>query len=137
NPFAHFVLHGAREGRKPLPYARMLARRPWAPRVTCIIPNYNHARFLPQRIDSVLAQTYENLEILILDDCSTDDSRAVIEDYARAHPSRIRYDFNTKNSGGVFHQWRKGITAAGGELIWICESDDFCEPGFLERCIAP
>ena len=51
------------------------------PRVSVIVPNYNHARFLDERIGSVLAQTYRDFELILLDDLSTDESRAVLEKY--------------------------------------------------------
>lgn len=107
----------------------------YQPKVSVIIPNYNHARFLDQRIRSVLEQTYRNFDLLILDDASTDESRSVIERHVAANPDRIRFLPNDTNSGRVFSQWEKGIAATDGELIWICESDDFCERDFLERIV--
>ncbi|WP_106409327.1 glycosyltransferase, partial [Teichococcus deserti] len=107
----------------------------YQPLVTVIVPNFNHARFLPQRIDSILKQGYQNFELLILDDASTDDSVAVIERYRQANPDKIRVLANTQNSGNVFRQWQRGIAEAKGELIWICESDDFAEPDFLESLV--
>lgn len=104
------------------------------PFVSVIIPNYNHARYLPERMESVLGQTYQNFEVIILDDCSTDDSRDVIEQYcSNPHVSQIVY--NEKNSGRVFKQWKKGLSLAKGDLLWIAESDDKCEPTFLERLV--
>ena len=135
NPFVHWVSYGTNEKRLALPFRRRLELLDYAPRVSAIVPNYNHARFLGQRLDSILAQTYENIEILILDDCSTDDSRAVIEGYREKYPGRIRTLYNEENSGNVFRQWRKGIENSTGELVWICESDDFCEPDFLEHLV--
>lgn len=105
--------------------------------VSVIIPNYCHAPYLRQRIDSVLAQTYPDIEVVLLDDCSTDGSRAILESY-RHHP-RIRHIVcNERNSGSAFAQWYKGfaLTEGGGEYIWIAESDDFADPAFLERCVA-
>lgn len=100
------------------------------PIVSVIVPNYNHATYLPQRIDSILSQSYQNFEIIILDDCSTDNSRDVIEKYRNdKHISHIEY--NTTNSGNTFKQWDKGIELAKGELIWIAESDDVAHPDFL------
>ncbi|UNZ53652.1 glycosyltransferase [Agrobacterium tumefaciens] len=105
-------------------------------RITAIVPNFNHARFLPQRLDSILAQTYPLIDILVLDDCSSDDSRSVIDSYVKRYPERIRAIYNSENSGNVFRQWQKGHSQATGDLVWICESDDFCEPTFVERTIS-
>lgn len=104
-------------------------------KVTAIVPNYNHAKYLPQRIESILNQTYPLIDIIILDDCSTDNSREIIESYVSKHPARIKSVFATKNSGSVFRQWQKGHSQATGDIVWICESDDFCEPTFVERAI--
>ena len=103
--------------------------------VSVIIPNYNHARFLEMRIGSVLAQTFQDFELILLDDCSTDDSRRVLEGY-RNHPRVSQVLYNEQNSGSPFRQWRKGIEAARGEYIWIAESDDYADPVLLERLVA-
>lgn len=104
--------------------------------VSVIVPNYCHSRFLSQRLDSILNQTYPNFELIILDDCSPDDgaSKAVIEKY-RDNPHVSHIVYNEVNSGSTFKQWDKGINLAKGELIWIAESDDYCEPVFLERMV--
>jgi glycosyltransferase involved in cell wall biosynthesis len=135
NPFLHWIFYGTHEKRPTLPFRRRLELLDYTPKVSAIVPNYNHARFLEQRLDSILAQTYKNIEILILDDCSTDGSRAIIERYCKKYLDRIRALFNDRNSGNVFRQWHKGIENTSGELIWICESDDFCEPDFLETLV--
>ena len=57
--------------------------------ISVIIPNYNHAVFLKERIESVLNQTYTNFELIILDDCSTDNSRDIIEFYRQHHKNTI------------------------------------------------
>jgi len=101
------------------------------PKVSVIIPNYNHAEFLKQRIDSVINQTYNNFEITILDDCSTDDSKIIIEQY-RNHPKVKQIIYNQINSGSPFKQWKKGIELTTGDYIWIAESDDFAKPEFLQ-----
>jgi glycosyltransferase involved in cell wall biosynthesis len=100
-------------------------------KVSVIIPNYNHAPFLKKRIDSVLEQTYQNFEIIILDDCSTDNSRDIIEQYAK-HEKVSQIVFNDKNSGSPFTQWQKGFALSIGDYIWIAESDDWAENKFLE-----
>lgn len=137
NPLLHYIRFGEREGRiprRPL-RARTNIGPDYQPRVSVIVPNYNHARFLPERLDSILGQTYRNIDLLVLDDCSTDDSRDVISAYCQRHPDRVRGLFNSTNSGNVFRQWRKGVENTDGELIWICESDDTCEPDFLEQLV--
>ncbi len=103
--------------------------------VSVIIPNYNHALYLKQRIDSVLNQTYQDFELIILDDCSTDNSREVIEAY-RHHPKVSGIVYNEKNSGSTFKQWNKGMALAQGKYIWIAESDDVAERHLLERLVA-
>ena len=104
------------------------------PMVSVIVPNYNYARFLDERMRSILSQTYQNFEIIILDDCSTDNSREVIEKY-RSNPKVSQIVVNEKNSGGPFIQWDRGMRLAQGELIWIAEADDSCAPTFLEEMI--
>lgn len=103
------------------------------PTVSIIVPNYNHGRFLRQRIDSILAQTYRDFELILLDDRSTDESCVILKEYASN--SRARLLVNDSNSGSPFKQWNKGIRMAQGKYIWIAESDDYAEPIFLERLI--
>ncbi|PTS95917.1 glycosyltransferase family 2 protein [Pedobacter sp. HMWF019] len=100
------------------------------PLVSIIIPNYNHSEFLVQRIESVLAQTFQDFEVIIMDDCSTDNSRSIIEQY-RSHSKVTQVIFNEINSGSTFKQWSKGLSSARGKYIWFAESDDWCEPNFL------
>lgn len=104
------------------------------PLVSVIIPNYNHAKYLDERIQSVLNQTYQNFEVIILDDVSTDNSKEAIEKYRNnEHVSHIVY--NEVNSGSTFKQWHKGFDLAKGKLIWIAESDDSCEPTLLSTLV--
>ncbi|MGM9836018.1 MAG: glycosyltransferase family 2 protein [Muribaculaceae bacterium] len=101
------------------------------PLVSVIVPNYNYARFLDERMQSILTQTYQNFEIIILDDCSKDNSRDVIEKY-RGNPHVSCIVYNEVNSGSPFKQWNKGFIIAKGELIWIAEADDKCKNNQLE-----
>ncbi len=103
------------------------------PKVSVIIPSYNHARFLRRRIDSVLQQTYQDFEFIILDDCSADNSREIILSYS--DNPRVRIEINAANSGSTFKQWNKGVGLASGEYIWIAESDDYADERFLERLV--
>ncbi|MGI4804090.1 MAG: glycosyltransferase family 2 protein, partial [Janthinobacterium lividum] len=101
------------------------------PVVSVIIPNYNHAVFLQERIESVLFQSYRNFEVIILDDASQDTSKEIIESY-RSHPQITQLIYNNENTGNPFLQWKKGFELAKGKYIWIAESDDNCNPLFLE-----
>lgn len=102
--------------------------------ISIIVPNYNHARFLNERMLSVLNQTYERNEIIILDDCSCDDSKVIIEGFKEV--GKIAHIvYNESNSGSPFKQWVKGIEIAKGDLIWIAESDDLADAKFLEKII--
>nr|WKN40035.1 glycosyltransferase [Tunicatimonas sp. TK19036] len=105
-----------------------------SPKVSVIIPNYNHERYLPLRINSVINQTYTDFELLILDDRSQDDSRTLIREYAKKDP-RIQIHFNEQNSGSPFKQWNKGVRLSKGEFIWIAESDDYADEKLLEKLV--
>lgn len=102
--------------------------------VSIIVPNYNHALYLEERIQSILNQTYQDYELILLDDCSSDDSRFVLEQY-RNHPKVSSILYNEQNSGSPFTQWQKGIEMAKGDWIWIAESDDIAEVTFLEEML--
>lgn len=105
------------------------------PKVSVIVPNYNHVGFLKQRLDSIYKQTYRNFEVILLDDKSSDESRQILTEYFKSHKTITRCAFNAKNSGNVFAQWKKGIQMARGELVWIAESDDYCDENFLEKLV--
>lgn len=104
------------------------------PKVSVIIPSYNHSRYLQQRIESVIGQTYQDFEVILLDDCSTDQSRSIIGEY-RNDP-RVRVELNKRNSGSTFKQWNKGVWLARGEYVCIAESDDCADARLLERLVS-
>lgn len=106
------------------------------PKVSIIVPNYNHSIFLEERLESIFNQTFQDFEVILLDDCSTDNSREVLEKYA-VNEKVSHFIINKKNSGNTFIQWDKGLSLAKGEYIWIAESDDFCELNFLEKLVIP
>lgn len=102
------------------------------PKVSVIVPGYNHAPYLRERIESILNQTMRNLEVILLDDCSEDESADILRRYA-AMDSRVSHVvINNQNSGSTFRQWNKGLELASGEYVWIAESDDSTTPEFLE-----
>ncbi len=102
------------------------------PEVSVILPNYNHSRYLKERIDSILNQTFQDFELIILDDCSTDSSMDVINQFK--NNSFVSHIIEAQsNSGSTFIQWEKGIKLAQGKYIWIAESDDLAHPEFLSK----
>lgn len=103
------------------------------PKVSVIVPNYNHSKFLEQRLDSIYGQVYDDFEVILLDDCSQDNSLQILQAYAEK-PNTI-FAPNKENSGSVFRQWCKGVNLSTGEYIWIAESDDFASPFFLQRLV--
>ena len=103
------------------------------PLVSVIIPVYNQEKYIASRIESVINQTFRDYEIIILDDCSTDKSLEIIQQYDY-HPSITIFQ-NEVNSGSVFRQWQKGVKMANGKYIWIAEGDDLAEPIFLETLL--
>ena len=104
------------------------------PKVSIVVPNYDHARFLSKRLDSVLGQTFQDFELILLDDCSTDDSRSILSQYGG--DPRVRIEFNEVNSGSPFKQWNRGVGLARGEYVWIAESDDYADERLLEKLAA-
>lgn len=102
------------------------------PLTSIIVPNYNHAPFLKQRLESIYNQTYQNFEVILLDDASTDQSLSILNNY-KEYSKTTHLIVNKQNSGSPFKQWKKGIDLAQGEYIWIAESDDYCELSFLEK----
>lgn len=104
------------------------------PKVSIIIPSYNHAKFLEQRLDSIFNQTYQDFEVIFLDDASSDQTKEVFAKYAD-HPKLKKTIFNAQNSGSPFKQWNKGVKEAEGDYVWIAESDDYAELNFLETLV--
>jgi len=99
--------------------------------VSVITPCYNCERFLPQTIESVIAQTYTNWEMLIIDDCSTDNSRETALQYA-AKDARVKV-FKMDKNGGTALARNKGIELSAGEYLAFLDSDDLWLPCKLEK----
>ncbi len=104
------------------------------PSVSVIVPGYNHARYLPARLDSVYSQQGVDFEVLLLDDASTDNSLQILNSYADR--PRTQLIVNRSNSGSPFAQWNRGVELARGEFIWLAESDDLAAPDLLQRLTA-
>ncbi|MBM3836640.1 MAG: glycosyltransferase [Verrucomicrobia bacterium] len=105
------------------------------PRVSVVIPCYNYERYLPEAVDSVIKQTYQDFEIIIVNDGSTDDSAQVAESLrARYSTHRIKL-INQPNSGQPAISRNRGIAEAQGEFILPLDADDRIAPTLLAECV--
>lgn len=93
-------------------------------RITVVVPAYNTAPWLPRTLDSLLAQTHENLEIIVVNDGSTDDTRRVLDDYAAKHSSIKAVH---KENGGVTSARLRGVAEATGDWIGFMDGDDIIQ----------
>jgi glycosyltransferase involved in cell wall biosynthesis len=107
--------------------------------ISVVIPNYNYERFILQRIYSILYQKVKINELIILDDCSRDNSRELIDKVYNELSSiiNIKKVYNETNSGSAFKQWQKGFKLAEGKYVWIAEADDYCDKQFLRKITKP
>ena len=108
-------------------------------KISVVIPNYNYEKFMLQRLYSILYQTVKIDEIIILDDCSTDNSRKLIDEIVKKLEKyiNIKKVYNETNSGSAFKQWEKGFSLAQGDYVWIAEADDYSEKTFLKTVTKP
>jgi hypothetical protein len=103
------------------------------PRVSVVVPNYNYAHYLKDRLASIAGQSLPLYEIIVLDDCSTDASLDVLQTLRlELHPEPVVVQGRC-NSGSVFRQWLQGVERSRGEFVWIAEADDLAKPDMLER----
>ena len=102
--------------------------------VSVIMPTFNASKYLADSIESILSQTYTNLELLITDDCSTDDTRNILKEFAQ-RDKRVKVKFLKTNSGPAIAR-NKSIERAKGRYIAFCDCDDRWFPEKLERQIA-
>lgn len=103
-----------------------------SPLVTIIIPMYNGAKYISETIRSVLGQTITDIEVLVVNDASRDDSASIVEKLAATDP---RVKLITKTNSGVADTRNKGIEAAKGKYISLVDQDDIWEPANLEEKI--
>ncbi len=104
-------------------------------KVSVVVPNYNYENYLPERLDSILNQTYPISEIVFLDDKSSDNSLELAKKYQNKHPHLFKIYPNEVNAGNVSKQWKKGFELSSGDYVWICEADDVADSTFLERLV--
>lgn len=140
NPLVHYLKKGKKMGYQIFAHiteeekdSKWLEEK--KPFLSIIVPNYNHQAFLQKRLDTIYNQNYKNYEVILLDDLSTDDSVTILREYAEKYSDRTKLILNETNSGSPFAQWKKGISEAKGDFIWIAESDDWCDLDFTEKLL--
>jgi len=103
------------------------------PKVTFVVPCYNLANLLPECINSILAQTFEDYEVLIMDDCSPDATPEVAQSFRDPRVKHVRNESNLKHLAN----YNKGIGMAKGKYVWLISADDcLSKPNVLERYVA-
>jgi glycosyltransferase involved in cell wall biosynthesis len=100
--------------------------------VSVIVASYNHAEYLERRMDSLIRQTYQTIEILVIDDCSSDNSVEVLRKY-EYHP-KVRLIIR-ENNGGWVAVSNQGIEMTVGEFVIFANCDDSCDPLMIERLV--
>ena len=105
---------------------------PYSFKISAILPCFNHAKFLEERIQSILAQSHPVDQIVFLDDASTDGSVDIAMKLLKEFNGQVDYFLRRTNSGSPFVQWNEGVRQAKHDLIWIAETDDSCDPHLID-----
>ena len=104
------------------------------PKVSVIIPTYNREKLLKCTIDSILSQTYDNYELIVVDDGSPDNTKSLVKGLSGLNPNKIRYLY--QKNGGCYSARNKGLMEARGEFISILDSDDLLGSFLLDIMVA-
>jgi glycosyltransferase involved in cell wall biosynthesis len=103
------------------------------PRLSVVVPNYNHATYLPRSLQALVDQSVQPLEIIVIDDASTDNSVEVIESFAAKYP--IFRFYRNENNRGVLFSVSRGLELATGDYVLTAAADDEVLPGFFEKSL--
>ena len=118
----------SRDARKPIKPSAFKC-----PAISVIIPLYNAERYIGETLDSLLAQTFTDFEVIVVDDCSTDSSCAVVENYAERFGGRLKLTSLKKHSGGATEPRNLGLAYSRGEYVYFMDNDDIITPTALEE----
>jgi len=92
--------------------------------ISIILTTYNGERFIAEQIDSILSQSYKDFRLFIFDDLSTDNTFAIISDYARRYPETVFVEQNAVNTGGAHHNFIRQIVRVRNDYVMLCDQDD-------------
>lgn len=101
------------------------------PKVSICIPTYNRAQFIEKAIESALNQTYSNIEVIVVDNASTDNTESMVNKYT---DPRLKY-FKNDHNVGMFGNFNRCLELANGKYIQLLHSDDYIDEDFIEKCI--
>ena len=104
------------------------------PLVSVVIPVYNSERYISRCLESVLGQTHRNIEVICVDDGSSDKSAEILDGYADANPSRVRVVH--QSNAGVAVARNNGVALAQGAFLTFVDNDDWIDPDFVEKLVA-
>ncbi|MDQ2686928.1 MAG: glycosyltransferase, partial [Armatimonadota bacterium] len=104
--------------------------------VSVVVTCYNYGRFLTEAVESIVAQTYTNWEVIIVNDGSPDDTQAVAERFIASHPDHPIRLINQSNSGHAAYARNRGLSEARGQYLLCLDADDVLAPTFLSECVA-
>lgn len=139
-PLLHYIKKGKKQGRVCYSTQDMgvLKQNPTSltPLVSVVVTSYNYASFIPETLDSILAQTYKNYEIIIIDDGSKDNSVEVIKEYVSRYSNIHLYLHDGGANCGLIKSMQLAISKCNGEYVAFCESDDYWAPEYLETKIS-
>ncbi|MFZ1706733.1 MAG: glycosyltransferase family A protein [Candidatus Nanogingivalis sp.] len=103
-----------------------------SPLVSIVITNYNYGQYLKKSIDSALNQSYKNIEIIIIDDCSSDNSLVVLEQYSKLKKINI---IKHKKNKGIVYSRNEALKVSNGEYLSMLDADDFMESNYIENML--
>ena len=110
--------------------------RPDIRKVSVVVPNYNYAQYIEERLITVFGQRYPLFEVIVLEDNSSDNSLKIIENVIANSSRKVKLIVNDVNSGNTFCQWQKGLDEARGDLLWIAEADDLASDRFVSELVS-
>ena len=100
------------------------------PKISVIVPVYNTERYLSKCLDSILNQTYDDIEVIVVNDGSTDNSELIIKEYVNKFPNKLKY--YKKENGGLSDARNYGVEKAIGDYLCFVDSDDYIDTKLFE-----
>lgn len=107
------------------------------PKVSIIVPVYNVSQYIVKCLDSIYGQTYNNIELILVDDCGSDDSMTIVHDYLASHVSIEAHIISHQKNRGLSAARNSGMEKASGEYIYFLDSDDYITPDCIEALVKP